>query len=91
MKNTQRQVVIFFSGKRHAVREVYIFPVHEKVFVEQTAPIECGTPQQHECPREYVDSVCTVLVEKPQMITSETVTVWEQFGQAENFTERDPR
>lgn len=90
MKNTQRQVVVFFPGKCHTVREIYVFPVHEKVFVEQTAPIEGGTPQQHECSREHIDTICAVLVEKPQMITSEATTVREQFGKAEDFTERDP-
>ena len=67
-----REIIVVVTGKRYPVREVYIFAIHKKCLIEQSAFVESFSAQQHKSPGKYINLIYLVLIKISKMIFGKT-------------------
>ena len=91
MDDGSGDVVIFKSGFHETERQVDVFAVHEKVFVESVDFSEQIGFDKGECSGKDVDVVRFVGRQVAEMVFREKFRIRENLRQAEYFAERHPR
>lgn len=84
-------VIIPVTCLHQAVGEVYVFPVHEELLIQQSRLVQGLPPHKHESAGKHIHLVCFIVIKITQVIAAECLRFWEKRRKSEYLAEGYPR